>query len=84
MIAAPVIKPRHVAVAMDSNGRWATQCGLPRSAGHKAGADKVIELARAAVDVWSARMARRETEKRSTAQREQRGHSLREVRCAQR
>lgn len=29
--------PRHVAVIMDGNGRWASQRGLPRQAGHKAG-----------------------------------------------
>ncbi len=29
--------PRHVAVIMDGNGRWATQHGLPRVAGHRAG-----------------------------------------------
>src|SRR3989304_2867449 len=30
-------RPRHVAVIMDGNGRWATQRGLPRVAGHRAG-----------------------------------------------
>ena len=29
--------PRHIAIIMDGNGRWASQKGLPRSAGHKAG-----------------------------------------------
>ncbi len=29
--------PRHVAIIMDGNGRWATSKGLPRGAGHKAG-----------------------------------------------
>jgi undecaprenyl diphosphate synthase len=29
--------PRHVAIIMDGNGRWASRRGLPRSAGHKAG-----------------------------------------------
>ena len=33
--------PRHVAIIMDGNGRWAEQRGLPRSAGHRAGADAV-------------------------------------------
>lgn len=33
--------PRHVAIIMDGNGRWATRRGLPRLAGHKAGADAV-------------------------------------------
>nr|WP_303715953.1 polyprenyl diphosphate synthase [Kutzneria buriramensis]WKX16424.1 polyprenyl diphosphate synthase [Kutzneria buriramensis] len=31
--------PRHVAVIMDGNGRWATQRGLPRHEGHRIGAD---------------------------------------------
>jgi undecaprenyl diphosphate synthase len=38
----------HVAIIMDGNGRWATQRGLPRSAGHRAGAkavDLVVEAA---------------------------------------
>jgi undecaprenyl diphosphate synthase len=33
--AGPV--PRHVAVIMDGNGRWAEQRSLPRAAGHRAG-----------------------------------------------
>jgi len=39
--------PRHVAVIMDGNGRWATERGLPRTAGHEAGADSVREIVRA-------------------------------------
>ncbi|MBQ7682436.1 MAG: undecaprenyl diphosphate synthase family protein, partial [Oscillibacter sp.] len=31
--------PRHLAIIMDGNGRWATQRGLPRTAGHKVGAE---------------------------------------------
>jgi undecaprenyl diphosphate synthase len=38
--------PRHVAIIMDGNGRWAAQRGQPRIAGHKAG----VEAVRAAVD----------------------------------
>ncbi len=41
--------PRHVAIIMDGNGRWARARGLPRAAGHKAGADAVrraVESAR--------------------------------------
>lgn len=34
--------PKHIGIIMDGNGRWAKRRGLPRSAGHKAGAD-VIE-----------------------------------------
>ncbi len=33
--------PRHLAVIMDGNGRWATSRGLPRSAGHTAGVEAV-------------------------------------------
>ncbi len=33
--------PKHVAIIMDGNGRWAQQRGLPRFAGHKAGVDAV-------------------------------------------
>jgi undecaprenyl diphosphate synthase len=36
--------PRHVAIIMDGNGRWATQRGLPRSAGHRAGTENIRRL----------------------------------------
>jgi undecaprenyl diphosphate synthase len=36
-----VIPPRHVAVIMDGNGRWATKRRLPRAAGHSRGVDAV-------------------------------------------
>ena len=39
--AVPHIVPRHVAITMDGNGRWAAARGLARSAGHKAGLDPV-------------------------------------------
>ena len=42
--------PRHVAIIMDGNGRWAARRGLPRAAGHKAGAEAVRRAMRAAVD----------------------------------
>jgi undecaprenyl diphosphate synthase len=38
----------HVAIIMDGNGRWATQRGLPRSAGHHAGAEAVRRAVEAA------------------------------------
>lgn len=38
----------HIAIIMDGNGRWATKRGLPRSMGHKKGADVVKEIVRAA------------------------------------
>ena len=40
--------PRHVAVIMDGNGRWAKERGLPRIEGHKEGAQSVRALLRAA------------------------------------
>ena len=42
--------PRHVAIIMDGNGRWASKRGLPRAAGHKAGAEAVRRAMQAAVD----------------------------------
>jgi undecaprenyl diphosphate synthase len=42
--------PRHVAIIMDGNGRWAKKRGLPRVAGHKAGAEAVRRTMQAAVD----------------------------------
>ena len=33
--------PRHIAIIMDGNGRWAQARGLPRIAGHRSGADAV-------------------------------------------
>ncbi len=42
--------PRHVAIIMDGNGRWAKQRGLPRAAGHRAGAEAVRRTLQAAVD----------------------------------
>lgn len=36
--------PEHVAIIMDGNGRWAKKRGLPRAAGHRAGADSVKKI----------------------------------------
>ena len=41
--------PRHVAIIMDGNGRWAAKRGLPRVAGHRAGAEAVRKILKAAV-----------------------------------
>ena len=41
--------PRHVAIIMDGNGRWAEKRGLPRVAGHRAGAEAVRKILKAAV-----------------------------------
>ena len=40
--------PRHVAIIMDGNGRWAKMRGLPRTAGHKRGAESVRNAVQAA------------------------------------
>lgn len=42
--------PRHVAIVMDGNGRWARQRKLPRFAGHTAGVDTVKGVVRACVE----------------------------------
>lgn len=42
--------PRHVAVIMDGNGRWAKRQGLPRIMGHKAGVDALKDLLRCCKD----------------------------------
>ena len=36
--------PQHIGIIMDGNGRWAKKRGLPRSAGHKAGADSLKKI----------------------------------------
>ena len=40
-----LIIPRHIAIIMDGNGRWAKQKGLPRTAGHAAGAETFRTIA---------------------------------------
>ncbi len=42
--------PRHVAVIMDGNGRWAKRRGFPRAVGHKRGADSLRDLLRCCKD----------------------------------
>ena len=49
--AEPVRKiPRHLAVIMDGNGRWATGRGFPRQFGHRKGVDTVKTIVKAARD----------------------------------
>ena len=48
MSAPPADLPRHIAIIMDGNGRWAKRRGLPRIEGHRKGADSVREITRAA------------------------------------
>ena len=43
--------PKHVAIIMDGNGRWATKRHLPRSAGHKAGVESLREIINASIEI---------------------------------
>src|SRR5262245_38655122 len=43
--------PRHIAIIMDGNGRWAQRRGLPRSAGHRAG----VKAVRASIEYCARR-----------------------------
>ena len=47
----------HAAIIMDGNGRWASTRGLPRVAGHKAGAEALRRTVEAAPDLDSLRSA---------------------------
>jgi len=47
----PEAIPRHIAVIMDGNGRWAEERGLARTDGHHAGVDAVRKIVRAARDL---------------------------------
>ncbi|MEE9477640.1 MAG: polyprenyl diphosphate synthase [Roseateles sp.] len=42
--------PRHVAIVMDGNGRWAKKRFLPRFFGHKAGVDALVKVVQACID----------------------------------
>ena len=46
-----VARPRHIAIIMDGNGRWASARGLPRSAGHRQGVDALRRTVRAAIEL---------------------------------
>lgn len=49
-IPATASTPKHVAIIMDGNGRWAQNKGLPRVAGHKAGVETVRSVIQACVE----------------------------------
>jgi len=51
-VKRPEVKglPRHVAIILDGNGRWATQRGLPRPAGHAQGSEAVRTVVQAALN----------------------------------
>jgi undecaprenyl diphosphate synthase len=48
--------PRHVAIVMDGNGRWAKQRGLKRTEGHAAGEEELFDTAEGALDIGLAWM----------------------------
>src|ERR1051325_7021283 len=42
--------PRHIAIIMDGNGRWARQRGLPRMAGHRAGTENIRRIVQECIE----------------------------------
>lgn len=44
------MKPAHIAIVMDGNGRWATQRFLPRVAGHRQGVESLRRCVQACID----------------------------------
>jgi undecaprenyl diphosphate synthase len=49
--SGPLVPPRHVAIIMDGNGRWARERGLPRALGHRQGVEAVRRAVRAAIEL---------------------------------
>ncbi len=47
----PELVPRHVALVMDGNGRWAQERGLPRTAGHEAGEASLLDCVHGAIEL---------------------------------
>ena len=47
----PDLVPRHVAIVMDGNGRWAKDRGLPRTAGHTEGESSLFDVVEGAIEV---------------------------------
>jgi undecaprenyl diphosphate synthase len=43
--------PRHVAIVMDGDGRWAKQRGLPRTEGHKQGEASLLDVLAGAIEL---------------------------------
>lgn len=50
-VISPELLPRHVAIVMDGNGRWAKDRGLPRSAGHEAGESSLFDVVEGAIEL---------------------------------
>ena len=51
VVAEGTRRPKHVAIIMDGNGRWATERGWPRLVGHRRGAERVKQIVRACPDL---------------------------------
>ncbi len=47
----PEFVPRHVAIVMDGNGRWAKARGLPRTAGHERGEASLLDVVEGAIEI---------------------------------
>jgi undecaprenyl diphosphate synthase len=50
-VVAPELVPRHIAIVMDGNGRWARSRGLPRTAGHERGEAALLDVVEGAIEV---------------------------------
>ena len=50
-VAATDPPPRHIAIIMDGNGRWAQSRGLPRAVGHRMGVEAVRRTVRASIEL---------------------------------
>jgi undecaprenyl diphosphate synthase len=50
-VLPPELVPRHVAIVMDGNGRWAKDRGLPRTAGHEAGESSLFDVVEGAIEL---------------------------------
>ena len=50
-VIQPELVPRHVALVMDGNGRWAKERGLPRTEGHKAGEYSLFDVIMGAIEL---------------------------------
>ena len=48
---SPDLVPRHIAIVMDGNGRWANARGLPRTKGHEAGEAALLDVVAGAIEI---------------------------------
>ena len=75
--------PRHVAIIMDGNGRWAKRRGLPRTAGHAAGAETFRTIRRDAMDKFKAMEKKSEITEDDRKDYEKELQDITEKRCKQ-